>query len=103
MVSADAHCRSPLPAGQAILRLLVVKHLSTCTHRETEDRVAGGSVLRWFRRIYVQAMPDFSTVHRWSHTIRREILHAANDRGFLAWKANVTRARKPHRPNGHGR
>ncbi len=81
--------------SEAILRLLVVKHLYNWSYRETEERVADSLVLRWFCRISFQAVPDFSTVQRWSHTIQPETLHLRNDRVVqLARQAKVTRGRK---------
>ncbi|MDQ2742079.1 MAG: ISNCY family transposase [Chloroflexota bacterium] len=102
-VRADLGRRYPLTMvtgrhstpGEAILRLLVVKHLYNWSYRETEERVADSIVLRWFCRIYFQAVPDFSTLQRWAHTIRPETLHALNDRVVqLARQAKVTRGRK---------
>lgn len=88
------HGRHSTP-GEAILRLLVVKHLDNWSYRETEQRVGDSLVLRWYCRIYFQAVPDFSTLQRWSHTIRPETLHALNDRVVtLAGQAKVTQGRK---------
>src|SRR5438270_400215 len=102
-VRADLGMRYPLTRvqgrhstpGEAILRLLVVKHLYNWSYRETEERVADGLVLRWFCRIYFQAVPDFSTVQRWAQTIRPETLYTLNDRVVvLAHQAKVTTGRK---------
>lgn len=102
-VRADLGKRYPLTLiqgrhstpGEAILRLLVVKHLYNWSYRETEHLVADSLVLRWFCRIYFQAVPDFSTVQRWSQTIQPETLHALNDQVVqLARQAKVTRGRK---------
>ena len=57
--------------------------------------MADSLVLRWFCRIYFQAVPNFSTVQRWSQTIRPETLHLLNDRVVqLARQAKVTKGRK---------
>jgi transposase, IS5 family len=81
--------------GETILRLLVVKHLYNWSYRETEERVADSLILRWFCRIYFQAVPDFSTLQRWAQTIQPETLHALNDRVVvLARRAKVTKGRK---------
>jgi IS5 family transposase len=102
-VRADLGTRYPLTLvagrhstpGEALLRLLVVKHLYNWSYRETEERVADSLVLRWFCRTYFQAVPDFSTLQRWSQTIRPETLHALNDRVVeLARQAKVTQGRK---------
>jgi transposase, IS5 family len=81
--------------GEAILRLLVVKHLYNWSYRQTEGAVADSLVLRWFRRIYFQGVPDFSTLRRWAQAIRPETRHALNDRVVeLARQAKVTTRRK---------
>jgi transposase, IS5 family len=102
-VRADLGTRYPLTLvagrhstpGEAILRLLVVKHLHNWSYRETEERVADSLVLRWFCRIYFQTVPDYSTLQRWTQTIQPETVHALNDRVVvLARQAKVTRGRK---------
>src|SRR5689334_21077131 len=87
-VRADLGKRYPLTLvlgrhstpGEAILRLLVVKHLSNWSYRETTHFVADSLVLRWFCRIYFEAVPDASTLDRWALTDRPETVHALNDR-----------------------
>lgn len=102
-VRADLGQRYPLTLlagrhstpGEAILRLLVVKHLYNWSYRETKERVADSIVLRWFCRIYFQAVPDASTLHRWAHTIRPDTVQALNDRVVqLARQAKLTTGRK---------
>jgi transposase, IS5 family len=102
-VRADLGRRYPLTLvagrhstpGEAILRLLVTKHLCNWSYRETEKRVADSLVLRWFCRIYFQTVPHYSTLQRWAQTIRPETLHALNDRVvLLARQAKVTMGRK---------
>lgn len=81
--------------GEAILRLLVVKHLYTWSYRETEHFVADSLVLRWVCRVYFQAVPDFSTLQRWSQTLQLATLHLLNDRVVeMAQQANVPKGRK---------
>lgn len=60
--------------GEAILRLLVTKHLYNWSYRETEERVADSLVLHWFCRIYFQTVPHYRTLQRWAQTIRPETL-----------------------------
>jgi len=80
---------------EVLLRLLMIKHLYDWSYRETEERVADSLVVRWFCRVYVQRVPDATTLLRWAHTIRPETLHALNDRVVqLATQARVTRGRK---------
>src|SRR5215467_11271770 len=88
------HGRHSTPA-EAILRLLVVKHLYAWSFQETVERVADSLVLRWFCRVYFRRVPDATTLLRWAQTIRSETLHLLNDRAAqLAAQAHVTRARK---------
>lgn len=88
------HGRHSTPA-EAILRLLVVKHLYCWSFEETEERVADSLVLRWFTRVYFRRVPDDTTLLRWAHTIQPETLQALNDRAAqLAAQVRVTRARK---------
>ena len=88
------HGRHSTPV-EAILRLLLVKHLYGWSYQETAERVADSLVLRWFCRIYFQTVPDKSTLIRWTHTLRPETLHALNDRVVeLAKQAKVTKGRK---------
>ncbi|MGD9892915.1 MAG: ISNCY family transposase [Dehalococcoidia bacterium] len=88
------HGRHSTPA-EALLRLLIVKHLYNWSYRETERRVADSLVLRWFCRIYFRRVPDATTLLRWAQTIQPATLHALNDRVVhLARRARVTRGRK---------
>ncbi|MGH9482703.1 MAG: ISNCY family transposase [Terriglobales bacterium] len=88
------HGRHSTPA-EAILRLLVVKHLYAWSYQETEERVADSLVLRWFTRVYFRRVPHATTLLRWAQTIQSETLHQLTDRtAQLAAQARVTRARK---------
>ncbi len=88
------HGRHSTPA-EAILRLLVVKHLFNWSFPETEQRVADSLVLRWFCRVYFHRVPDATTLLRWAHTIRPATLQPLLDRvSVLAQQLNVTRGRK---------
>lgn len=102
-VRADLGQRYPLTLvagrhstpGEALLRLLVVKHLHNWSYRETVRFVADSLVLRWFCRIYFQAVPDASTLDRWAQTIRPDSMQSLNDRVVeLARHAKVTKGRK---------
>jgi IS5 family transposase len=88
------HGRHSTPA-EALLRLLIVKHLYNWSYRETERRVADSLVLRWFCRVYFRRVPDATTLLRWAQTIQPATLHALNDRVVhLARHARVTTGRK---------
>jgi transposase, IS5 family len=80
---------------EAILRLLLVKHLHNWSFQETEERVADSLVLRWFCRVYFRRVPDDTTLIRWSRLIQPETLEALNERVVqLAVRARVTSGRK---------
>ncbi|MGH9482704.1 MAG: transposase, partial [Terriglobales bacterium] len=88
------HGRHSTPA-EAILRLLVVKHLYAWSYQETAERVADSLVLRWFTRVYFRRVPDATTLLRWAQTIQAETLHLLTARtAQLAAQARVTRGRK---------
>lgn len=80
---------------EVLLRMLTVKRLYSWTYRQTEWQVRDSLVMRWFCRIYWEAVPDYSTVDKWSLTLRPETLHAFNERiTELAKQLKVTRGRK---------
>lgn len=80
---------------EAILRLLLVKHLHKWSFQQTEECVADSLVLRWFCRVYFRRVPDDTTLIRWSQLIRPETLEALNERVVqLAVRARVTSGRK---------
>jgi transposase, IS5 family len=69
------HGRHSTPV-EVLLRMLICKHLSAWSFKETEARVKDSLVLRWFCRVYFQTVPDSTTLFRWLETIRPETLHA---------------------------
>jgi transposase, IS5 family len=88
------HGRHSTPA-EALLRLLVVRHLYGWSFEETEERVADSLVLRWFTRVYFRRVPDDTTLLRWAHTLQPETLHALiAHAAHLAAQLRVTPARK---------
>ena len=80
---------------EAILRLLVVKRLYQWSYAETEHFVGDSLVLRQFCRLYLQQVPDDTTLIRWANLIGPETLQEINDRVVeLATQRKVTRGRK---------
>ena len=80
---------------EVLLRMLTVKRLYSWTYRQTAWHVKDSLVMRWFCRIYWEAVPDYSTVDKWALTLRPETLHAFNERvSELAKQLKVTRGRK---------
>ena len=80
---------------EVLLRMLTVKRLYSWTYRQSEWHVKDSLVMRWFCRIYWEAVPDYSTLDKWALTLRPETLHAFNARvTALARQLKVTRGRK---------
>jgi transposase, IS5 family len=102
-VKADLAKRSPQTVRrgrpstpvEVILRLLIVKRLYRWSYEETERFVADSLVLRQFCRIYLQPVPDDTTLLRWANLIAPQTLERLNDRVVaLARSLKVTRGRK---------
>ena len=102
-VKADLARRRPhtLTAGrnstpvEVTLRTIVVKHLYKWSYEETERFVSDSIVLRQFCRVYLNKVPDDTTLIRWANLIRPETLHALLDHVVtLACRLKVTRGRK---------
>lgn len=80
---------------EVILRMLAIKHLYDLSYEQTECQVADSLVLRQFCRVYLQAVPDHSTLCRWANLIQPETLQAFNGRILnLAIDSKLTRGRK---------
>ena len=80
---------------EVILRLLVIKRLYNWSYAETEQFVGDSLVLRQFCRVYLQPVPDDTTLIRWAKLIGPETVAALNDRAVaLARSCKVTRGRK---------
>jgi IS5 family transposase len=80
---------------EVILRMLVVKRLYHWRDEETEPCVADSLVLRQCCRIYLEAVPDDTTLRRWANLMGPATLAVLNDRVVaLARALNVTRGRK---------
>src|SRR3954454_17813693 len=80
---------------EVILRLLVVRRLYGWSYAETEHFVNDSLVLRQFCRVYLQPVPDDTTLIRWANLIGPATLVALNDRAVaLAQAARFTRGRK---------
>src|SRR3954469_24332232 len=85
----------PSTPVEAILRLLVIKHLYGWSYGQTERWVSDSLVLRHFCRVYLQAVPDDTTLIRWANLIQPASLHGLLDHVVeLAPQHKVTRGRK---------
>ena len=80
---------------EVILRLLVIKRLYRWSYEEVERFVNDSLVLRQFCRVYLQPVPDDTTLIRWAGLIGPATVAALNDRVVaLARDCRVTRGRK---------
>ena len=88
------HGRPSTPV-EVILRLLVVKRLYGWSYAEVEHFVGDSLTLRQFCRLYLEPVPDDTTLLRWAQLIGPETLVALNERVVeLARSLRVTRGRK---------
>src|SRR5215216_6317364 len=81
---------------EVILRMLVVKRLYDWSYEQTEHFVSDSIVLRQFCRLYLESVPDDTTLIRWANQVGSETVASLNDRVVeLARSLKVTRGRKP--------
>jgi IS5 family transposase len=99
----DMACRSPRSRSrgrpstpvEVILRMLVVMRLYGWSYAQAEYFVNDSLVLRQFCRVYLEKVPDDTTLIRWANTIGPETIERINDRVVqLARSLKVTRGRK---------
>ncbi len=78
-----------------VLRMLVVKRLYGYSYEETERTVRDSLSLRWFCRVYLNDVPDDTTLIRWAKVIQPKTLEKFNERIIqLAVEGKVTNGRK---------
>ena len=78
-----------------VLRMLVVKRLYGYSYEETERVVRDSLSLRAFCRVYLQDVPDDTTLIRWANLIQPKTLETFNQRVVqLAVERKVTKGRK---------
>ncbi len=103
LIRADLAKRRPktLQTGRnstpvdVILRMLVVKRLYAYSYEETERNVSDSLSLRQFCRVYLNDVPDDTTLIRWANLIQAKTLEKFNQRIIqLATERKVTRGRK---------
>ena len=88
------HGRHSTPI-EVILRMLVAKHLYRWSYEQTESFVADSLTLRQFCRVYLQSVPDDTTLIKWANLIQPETLHQLLAHvATLAHRLKVTRGRK---------
>jgi IS5 family transposase len=80
---------------EVILRMLVVKHLYKWSYEKTEQFVADSIILRQFCRVYLEQVPDDSTLIKWANLLQPETLHRLLEHVVaMAQRLKVTRGRK---------
>jgi len=80
---------------EVILRMLVVKRLYGYSYEETERQVSDSLSLRQFCRVYLNDVPDDTTLIRWANLIQPKTLAKFNQRIIqLAVVRKVTSGRK---------
>jgi transposase, IS5 family len=80
---------------EVILRMLVVMRLYSWSFEKAGYFVNDSLVLRQFCRVYLEKVPDDTTLIRWANTIGPETIERINDRVVqLARSLGVTRGRK---------
>jgi IS5 family transposase len=85
----------PSTPVEVILRMLVVMRLYGWSYAQAEYFVNDSLVLRQFCRVYLERVPDDTTLIRWANTIGPGTLQGLNDRVVqLARSLKVTRGRK---------
>jgi transposase, IS5 family len=85
----------PSTPVEVIVRMLLVMRLYGWSYEQAEYFVNDSLVLRQFCRVYLEKVPDDTTLIRWANTIGPETLEALNDRVVqLARSLKVTRGRK---------
>jgi transposase, IS5 family len=85
----------PSTPVEAVLRLLVVMRLYGWSYEQAEYFVNDSLVLRQFCRLYLERVPDDTTLIRWANQIGPGTLQRLNDRVVqLARGLKVTRGRK---------
>jgi len=78
-----------------ILRMLVVKRLYGTSYEETERQVSDSLRLRQFCRVYLNTVPDDTTLIRWANLIQPKTLEKFNARiTQMAIERKATRGRK---------
>jgi transposase, IS5 family len=85
----------PSTPVEVVLRMLVVKHLYGWSYEQTEQFVSDSLVLRQFSRVYIERVPDDTTLLRWANLIQPDTLHSLLEHIVeLARQLKVTRGRK---------
>lgn len=102
-IAADMATRAPRSRDrgrrgtpvEVVLRLLIVRRLYDWSYAQTEHFVGDSLVLRQFCRVYLETVPDDTTLIRWASCIGPQTVARLHERVVeLARQAKVTRGRK---------
>ena len=95
-------CGRPSTPVEVILRMLIVMRLYGWSFERTEYFVNDSLVLRQFCRVYLEKVPDDTTLIRWAQLVGPETLQRLNDRVVHLAKAAEGDA-GTQAPGGHHR
>jgi IS5 family transposase len=80
---------------EVIFRMLIVRRLYDLSYEQTERLVADSLMLRQFCRVYLERVPDDTTLIRWTNLIGEETVRRVHERVVaLAGEHKITRGRK---------
>jgi transposase, IS5 family len=80
---------------EVILRMLIVRRLYDLSYEQTERLVSDSLVLRQFCRVYLQRVPDDTTLIRWTNLVGEETIRRVHEHVVaLAREHKLTRGRK---------
>ena len=80
---------------EVILRMLIVRRLHDLSYEQTERLVSDSLMLRQFCRVYLERVPDDTTLIRWTNLIGEETVRRIHEHVVgLAREHKVTRGRK---------
>jgi IS5 family transposase len=80
---------------EVVVRMLIVKRLYHFSYEETERYVSDSLVLRQFCRVYLNLVPDDTTLIKWANLLQAETLQQINERiAQLALEHQVTKGKK---------
>ena len=80
---------------EVILRMLIVRRLYDLSYEQTERLVSDSLVLRQFCRVYLERVPDDTTLIRWTNLVGEETVRRVHEHVVaLAREHKVTRGRK---------
>ncbi|MCA1837471.1 MAG: transposase [Actinobacteria bacterium] len=74
---------------EVILRMLIVRRLYDLSYEQTERLVSDSLVLRQFCRVYLERVPDDTTLIRWTNLIGEETVRRVHESMSWPWRAST--------------